>query len=111
MIGSNVLFLLNAIETIFLRASSTLEFSHSLDPLRKWRVHCSSRDYLIVGTFWSCRAAVLLDLYSITSFAVANSVSGMVRPSALAVLRFDDELARRTQKPKPSYRGSGTRAS
>jgi hypothetical protein len=35
----------------------------------------------------------------------------MVRPSALAVLRFDDELARRTQKPKPSYRGSGTRAS
>ena len=34
-----------------------------------------------------------------------------IRPSALAVLRFDDELARRTQKPKPSYRGSGTRAS
>jgi len=34
MIGSNVLFLLNAIETIFLRANSTLEFSHSLDPKR-----------------------------------------------------------------------------
>jgi hypothetical protein len=35
VIGSNVLFLLNAIETIFLRANSTLEFSHSLGQKRK----------------------------------------------------------------------------
>src|SRR5271167_2971761 len=54
-------------------------------------------------------AAVLFDLYSITSLAVANSVSGMVRSSALAVLRFDDELALRTQKPKPSYRAGAAR--
>ena len=34
--ASAILFLFNVIETKFLRASSTSEFSHSLDPTRTW---------------------------------------------------------------------------
>ena len=49
--------------------------------------------------------------YSITWLAVANSVSGMVRPSALAVLRFDDEVALPHTKTKTLVpRGSGTQS-
>jgi hypothetical protein len=49
VIASNVLFLLNAIETIFLRASSALEFSHSLDPQltfgQLWIPRCKTMMY------------------------------------------------------------------
>src|SRR6267378_5819631 len=49
--ASAILFLFNVIETKFLRASSTSEFSHSLDPnrpyrdsvIRKWRAHLVTR--------------------------------------------------------------------
>jgi hypothetical protein len=55
------------------------------DPLQKWRVHRSSRGYLIVEAVLVLSRRCSLDRYWMISSAVANSVSGMVRPSALAV--------------------------